>query len=250
MRIFPNESIKPTRLLHIIVISSEKQTLPELFSLYNQKLSERKEIEDLSDGRFKRFNILYNKCADFKKYKFKKSDIPLDEVKLNYIVELEHYLRTVKLIGYNTAMKYMRDLKQVIKYGVMLEYIPSNPTGGVDNQPAPGSANGATRWRGTFSLLRSLRPAQTGQGEWRSRHRGARWWLQVVVNGQRRLRRYVSLSRQRYRCLRTEIQSAAHPISLDEFKEFMNRPRPATPPAAASSGATTQSATSGSVKSA
>lgn len=97
-----------------------------LFGLYNQKLSERKEIEDLSDGRFKRFKILCNKCADFIKYKFKKSDIALDEVKLNFIVEFEHYLRTVKLIGYNTSMKYMKDLKQVMKYGVMLEYIPSN----------------------------------------------------------------------------------------------------------------------------
>lgn len=31
------------------------------------------------------------------------------------------------MIGYNTAMKYMKDLKQVMKYGVMLEYIPSSP---------------------------------------------------------------------------------------------------------------------------
>lgn len=108
-------------------IKEEKKTFLELFALYNQKLSERKEIEDLSDGRFKRFKILYGKCADFIKYKFKKSDIPLDEVKLNFIVEFEHYLRTIKLIGYNTAMKYMKDLKQVMKYGVMLEYIPSNP---------------------------------------------------------------------------------------------------------------------------
>jgi integrase len=108
-------------------IKEEKKTFLELFSLYNQKLSERNEIEDLSDGRFKRFKILYKKCAEFIKYKFKKSDIPLDEVKLNFIVEFEHYLRTVQMIGYNTAMKYMKDLKQVMKYGVMLEYITSNP---------------------------------------------------------------------------------------------------------------------------
>src|SRR5690606_39793729 len=92
-----------------------------------QQLSERNEVDDLSDGRYKRFQILHNKCVEFIKYKFKKSDVVLDEVKLNFIVEFEHYLRTVKKIGHNTAMKYVKDLKQVMKYGVMLEYDPSNP---------------------------------------------------------------------------------------------------------------------------
>jgi integrase len=108
-------------------IKEVKKTFLELYTLYNQKLSERKEIEDLSDGRFKRFKVLYKKCAEFIKYQFKKSDLPLDEVKMSFIVEFEHYLRTVKMIGYNTTMKYMKDLKQVMKYGVMVEYIPSNP---------------------------------------------------------------------------------------------------------------------------
>jgi integrase len=108
-------------------IKEVKKTFLELYTLYNQKLSERKEIEDLSDGRFRRFKVLYKKCAEFIKYQFKKSDLPLDEVKMSFIVEFEHYLRTVKMIGYNTTMKYMKDLKQVMKYGVMVEYIPSNP---------------------------------------------------------------------------------------------------------------------------
>jgi integrase len=108
-------------------IKEVKKTFLELYTLYNQKLSERKEIEDLSDGRFKRFKVLYKKCAEFIKYQFKRSDLPLDEVKMSFIVEFEHYLRTVKMIGYNTTMKYMKDLKQVMKYGVMVEYIPSNP---------------------------------------------------------------------------------------------------------------------------
>lgn len=108
-------------------IKEIKKTFLQLFNLYNQQLSERNEVDDLSDGRFKRFQILNNKCVEFIKYKFKRSDVALDEVKLNFIVEFEHYLRTVKKIGHNTAMKYVKDLKQVMKYGVMLEYIPSNP---------------------------------------------------------------------------------------------------------------------------
>ena len=104
-----------------------KKTFLQLFKQFNQQLSERKEIDDLSDGRFKRFEILYGKCESFIKHKFKRSDIILEELKLSFIVEFEHYLRTVEKIGHNTAMKYAKDLKQVTKYGVVLEYIPSNP---------------------------------------------------------------------------------------------------------------------------
>jgi integrase len=104
-----------------------KKTFLQLFKQFNQQLAERKEIDDLSDGRYKRFEILYNKCEAFIKFKFKRSDIILEELRLNFIVEFEHYLRTVEKIGHNTAMKYAKDLKQVTKYGVVLEYIPSNP---------------------------------------------------------------------------------------------------------------------------
>lgn len=37
------------------------RTLLQLFRQYNQQLSERKEINDLSEGRYKRFQILYGK---------------------------------------------------------------------------------------------------------------------------------------------------------------------------------------------
>lgn len=51
----------------------------------------------------------------------------LDEMKLNFIVEFEHYLRTVQKIGHNTSMKYAKDLKQVMKYGVILQYLQTKP---------------------------------------------------------------------------------------------------------------------------
>jgi integrase len=108
-------------------IKEIKKTFLQLFRQYNQQLSERKEIDDLSEGRYKRFQILYGKCEEFVKYKFGRSDILLEDLKLNFLVEFEHYLRTVQKIGHNTSMKYAKDLKQVMKYGVMLEYIASNP---------------------------------------------------------------------------------------------------------------------------
>ncbi len=104
-----------------------KRTFLEVFKQFNQQLLERKEIEDLSEGRYKRFLINFGKCQGFIQYKFKKSDIYLEEVQLSFVVEFEHYLRTVEKIGHNTAMKYAKDLKQVTRYAVMLGYLSSNP---------------------------------------------------------------------------------------------------------------------------
>ncbi|MEP2669062.1 MAG: tyrosine-type recombinase/integrase [Cyclobacteriaceae bacterium] len=104
-----------------------KKTFLQLFRQFNQHLLERREVNDLSEGRHKRFQILYGKCSDFVKSKFRRTDVNLDELKLNFIVEFEHYLRAVEKIGHNTAMKYAKDLKQIMKYGVMLEYISTSP---------------------------------------------------------------------------------------------------------------------------
>lgn len=49
-----------------------KKTFLQLFDQFNQQLTERKEIDDLSEGRHKRFEILYEKCDTFIKYKFKR----------------------------------------------------------------------------------------------------------------------------------------------------------------------------------
>lgn len=104
-----------------------KQTFLELFKQFNQHLLERREIGSLSSGRLKRFQVIYGKCKEFVRYKFKKSDVLLEEVRLNFIVEFAHYLRRKDGIMNNSAMKYASDLKQVMKYAVTLEYIPSNP---------------------------------------------------------------------------------------------------------------------------
>jgi Phage integrase SAM-like domain/Arm DNA-binding domain len=104
-----------------------KKTFFQLFDQYLQHLHEKKEIEEISEGRYKRFEILRGKCVSFLKTKLKKADILLEETKLSFIAEFQHYMRTVELIGHNTAMKYAKDLKQILKYGVTLEYIMVSP---------------------------------------------------------------------------------------------------------------------------
>lgn len=104
-----------------------KKTFLHVFRLYLQMLEEKVNARDLSKGRCKRFGVLYRKCESFIKYKFKVADILPEEMKLNFVVGFEHYLRTVQRIGHNTAMKYAKDLKQVMTYATIEEDITYNP---------------------------------------------------------------------------------------------------------------------------
>jgi len=108
-------------------VKEMKHTFFELFDQFMQHLIDRKGISDLSEGRYQRFKVLLNKSRNFVKHKFKRTDVVLQDVKMNFIVEFQHYIRKNDEMGHNTAMKYAKDLKQIMKYGVMLEYISSSP---------------------------------------------------------------------------------------------------------------------------
>ncbi|HNP94345.1 MAG TPA: tyrosine-type recombinase/integrase [Cyclobacteriaceae bacterium] len=107
-------------------IKSEQKTLLQVFDQFLQHQCDKKEAGDIKQKRYDRFVILRNKCVSFMKTRFKKSDFVIEEAKLAFITEFQQYLRTVEKIGHNTAMKYAKDFKQVMRYAVTLEYVPSN----------------------------------------------------------------------------------------------------------------------------
>jgi len=112
------------------------KSLLQLFTQYIGKLEERRDKNDLSPGRCRHFVTLKAKCDLFMKERFKKTDFLLKDLKLSFIDEFYHYLRTVKavsingnekVIAQNTAMKYCKQLKQVLDYAAKFEYVVSNP---------------------------------------------------------------------------------------------------------------------------
>jgi site-specific recombinase XerD len=106
----------------------EKQVMfIEMFEQFYQMQFERMESGEISKSRYAKWSTLLKDCKEFERKKHKRKDIPVQELKLSFINEFYHYLRTVKRMIQNSAMKKVKDLKQVMDYAVMLEYIPSNP---------------------------------------------------------------------------------------------------------------------------
>lgn len=107
-------------------IKQARKTLLEVFDQFLNHLQDKVDAGDIKQKRYDRFKVNRGKCASFIKKNLKKSDVMIEEAKLSFITEFQQYLRTTEKIGHNTAMKYAKDLKQVMKYAVTLEYVPSN----------------------------------------------------------------------------------------------------------------------------
>lgn len=99
----------------------------DVFEQFKQLQSERLQSGDISQSRFWKWGQLISAYSDFVKSKHKRSDWAIKELKLTFVNEFYHHLRTKRGLIQNTAMKKIRDLKQVMDYAVGLEYLSSNP---------------------------------------------------------------------------------------------------------------------------
>lgn len=106
------------------------RTLLEAFGFHNRRFGEKVKSGKKSAQTLKRLEIAKDKVAAFLKFYFKVSDMPLNEIKYAFAADFEHYLTTEQTIGSNTAMKYVKILKQVLKMSVDQGWLPANPLGG------------------------------------------------------------------------------------------------------------------------
>ncbi|MCU7549331.1 site-specific integrase [Chitinophagaceae bacterium LB-8] len=110
-------------------IGPRNKTINEVFAEYNKILKERAEAKEptLKVKTWQRFEITKQKVIDFLKHKYSNSQKLISEIKNTFGDDFKHYLTTVDNIGMNTAMKYLKNTKQVFHYAVLQEYIPTSP---------------------------------------------------------------------------------------------------------------------------
>jgi len=66
----------------------------EVFKRFSQAQLERKESHEITESRYKKFPVLFHDCAAFIKYKYKRSDLPMKDLRLSFVNEFYHYLRS------------------------------------------------------------------------------------------------------------------------------------------------------------
>jgi site-specific recombinase XerD len=102
-----------------------EKTLMQAFQLHNDEFAERVSKKKGSKGTLGRYERLKGKVQAFLKKKYKLPDIALEDIEMALAVNFFHYL-TMENIGDNTAMKYVKTLKQIIDRAIDEGWIKHN----------------------------------------------------------------------------------------------------------------------------
>lgn len=106
---------------------TKQKTLLDVFEYHNAKFKEKALIGKVSMKSWERLEIAKNKVIAFMAEVLKCNDKNISELKMAFVTEYEHFLSVNQKMQSNTAMKYIKILKQILNYAVALDWIQSNP---------------------------------------------------------------------------------------------------------------------------
>ena len=88
----------------------------------------KKQLKELGQtGSHKKYVTIQSHIINFLKHQYGKIDISLTELKLQFIKEFVHYLKTEGGISHNTSRGYMKQLKAISQLAEDNEWIEKNP---------------------------------------------------------------------------------------------------------------------------
>lgn len=108
-------------------LEEEKKTLIQLIDFHNQKFKEKVDIGQFSEKTFEKYITTKQRTEEFIKSQYKQTDFLLSDLKHSFVSNFEHFLLTKKKLQSNSAMKYIKNLKKIIRLGVTMEWLSKNP---------------------------------------------------------------------------------------------------------------------------
>ena len=78
-------------------------------------------------GTLERFKISLKHIEEFIFWKYSLSDISINKIDYAFVTEFEFYLRSVKKCNNNTAVKYVRNFRKIIKICLDNDWLDKNP---------------------------------------------------------------------------------------------------------------------------
>ncbi|GMN09039.1 site-specific integrase [Croceitalea sp. MTPC9] len=83
--------------------------------------------KDFAAGTAERYRTCKKHVAAFVKQKYKRNDIPVQEVDHKFITGLEYYLKTTRKCAHNSAIKYITNFKKIIRIAHANDWIDKDP---------------------------------------------------------------------------------------------------------------------------
>jgi site-specific recombinase XerD len=110
----------------ILGVDERERMIIPIYQNHNDK------IEDLigngyAYGTLERFKISLKHLQEFIQWKYNVSDIGINKIDYAFVTEFEFYLRSVKKCNNNTAVKYVRNFRKIIKICLDNDWLDKNP---------------------------------------------------------------------------------------------------------------------------
>jgi len=81
----------------------------------------------MSPATVERYETSYKHTANFIQFAYRKDDIPIADVDHKFITDYEFYLRTERKCNHNSATKYLKNFKKIIRIALAHDYITKDP---------------------------------------------------------------------------------------------------------------------------
>ena len=121
-------TVTPTMLKNAYQgVGIEKKTLIQVIDYHNEKFKEKVEKEKRSEGTLKKWYTTKEKVTTFLKTVFKLPDIPTERIEYAFAEDFFDHMTLTEGIQDNTAMKYLKNVKQVLKLAVQRKWLSANP---------------------------------------------------------------------------------------------------------------------------
>jgi len=83
--------------------------------------------KDMAPGTVERYDTSYKHTAAFILHQYHKTDLPVTAVDHKFITDYEFWLKTERKCGHNTATKYLKNFKKIIRIALANGYITKDP---------------------------------------------------------------------------------------------------------------------------
>jgi site-specific recombinase XerD len=110
-------------------VDENRKSLQEAMDVYYDRFAEKVASGQKSKHSLKCVHTTREKLKAFTKHQYKVTDMQLKEIKPAFAGDFEHWLVTHEKGCNNTAMKYIRILKRVLKFAVDQGWLEANPLG-------------------------------------------------------------------------------------------------------------------------
>ncbi|MGA2408657.1 MAG: site-specific integrase, partial [Bacteroidales bacterium] len=106
--------------------SSRRKGLVELFLEHNKRCRELVG-KDIAPATLTRYETTLMHVKNFIQTKYRQQDIPLQSINHEFLKNFEHYLKTVRNCGHNTTVKYIRNLRKIIRMALSNDWLKLDP---------------------------------------------------------------------------------------------------------------------------